>query len=67
MTEQRIQDLEQLLVTANASIATLTASNLELTRSLSGAETRNKKLRRGARRDTNALKEQLAAALSRRG
>ena len=67
MSEQRIEELELLLVTANASIATLTASNVELTRNLAGAQVRNKKLKRSARRDQSAFKEQLAAALSRRG
>jgi hypothetical protein len=67
MPEQRIKDLELQLATANASIATLTATNLELTRDLSGAESRNKKLKRSARQDETAFKEQLSVAQNRRG
>ena len=67
MSEPRIQELEDLLFVANASIVALTATNHELTRNLSEAEVRNRKLRRSARKDASSFKEQLAVALSRRG
>ena len=67
MPEQRIKDLELQLVTAQASITALTATNAELTRNLSDAESRNKKLQRSARQDESAFKEQLSVAQNRRG
>ena len=67
MPEQRIKDLELQLVTAQASITALTATNAELTRNLSDAESRNKKLKRSARQDESAFKEQLSVAQNRRG
>lgn len=67
MSNERIGELEIQLVAANASIATLTAANLELTRSLADADCRAKKLKRSARRDESSLKDQLLAAQTRRG
>jgi phage shock protein A len=66
MPEQRIKELEGQLLVANTSITTLTASNLELTRHLNDAESRNKKLKRSARRDGNSFKDQLATAQAKR-
>jgi hypothetical protein len=66
MSEQRILELEQLLLTANEAVAKLTLSTAELTRQLSDADTRNKKLKRSSRRDEWAFKEQLSVAQSRR-
>lgn len=67
MLEQRIQELEQQLAAANETVATLTRQNAELTGRISDAETRNKKLKRSARRDESSFKEQLAVAQSKRG
>lgn len=67
MPEQRIKELETQLLAANAHIATLTATNLNLTRTVSDAESRAKKLKRNARRDESSLKDQLATAQIRRG
>lgn len=66
MSEQRILELEQLLLTANEAVAKLTLSTVDLTRQLSDADTRNKKLKRNSRRDEWAFKEQLSVAQSRR-
>jgi hypothetical protein len=65
MSEQRILELEQQLLTANEAMAKLTLSNTDLTRQLSDADTRNKKLKRSSRRDEWAFKEQLSIAQSR--
>ena len=62
----RILDLEQLLATANDSLAKLTAAVTDLTRQLAKAETRNKKLKRSARNGESDLKDQLSAAQNRR-
>lgn len=67
MSTERIVELEGQLSTANASIVALTATNLELTRSLADADCRNKRLKRSARRDESVLKDQLLAAQTRRG
>jgi phage shock protein A len=67
MPEQRIKELELQLVTANETVATLTRQNAELTEKVSDAETRNKKLKRSARRDESSFKEQLTAAQNKRG
>lgn len=67
MPEQRIKELELQLAAAGASIAALTATNLELTRGLADAEVRNKKIKRSARRDEGALRDQLASVQFRRG
>ncbi|MBI5693363.1 MAG: hypothetical protein HZC55_25070 [Verrucomicrobia bacterium] len=67
MPEQRIKELEIQLTAAGETVAGLQRRNAELTEQLSDAETRNKKLRRSARRDESTFKEQLAAAHSRRG
>ena len=67
MFEERIKELESQLATAGETVASLTRLNAELTERLSDAETRNKKLKRSARRDESSFKEQLAVAQSRRG
>ena len=66
MSEQRILELEQQLLTANETVAKLTLSNTELTRQLSDADTRNKKLKRSSRRDESSFRQQLTAAQGRR-
>lgn len=66
MPQQRIAELEQLLVTANESLASLTLTNTHLTSDLSAAELRNRKLRRSARQDEMKFKDQLQMALSKR-
>jgi len=66
MHETRIKELETQLLAANASIAALTATGLELTRNLSDAESLNKRMKRTARRDGNSFKDQLAIAQNRR-
>lgn len=66
MHQARILELEQLLVTANDSLAKLTVAVTDLTRQLAEAETRNKKLKRSARNGESALKDQLSAAQNRR-
>ncbi len=67
MSETRILELEKLLATSNESLAKLTMAVTDLTRQLADAETRNRKLKRSSRNDESALKDQLAAAQSRRG
>lgn len=67
MSEQRILELEQQLTAANESVAKLTLANTELTKHLSDADTRFRKLRRNARSDESAFRSQLATAQSRRG
>ena len=67
MLEERIKELESQLAAAGETIATLTRSNTDLTERLSDADTRNKKLKRSARRDESSFKAQLATAQSRRG
>lgn len=67
MSEQRILELEQQLVTANEAVAKLTLANTELTEQLSDADSRNRKLKRNARNDESSLRSQLAVAQSRRG
>ena len=66
MMEERILELEQLLVTANESVTRLTLANTELTLQLSAADSRNKKLKRNARNDESSLRSQLATAQNRR-
>ena len=67
MLEQRITELESQLATAGETVASLTRLNAELIERLSDAETRNKKLKRSARRDESSFKSQLAVAQSKRG
>ena len=67
MSEQRILELEQQLVAANESVAKLTSANATLTSDLSDAQVRNKKLRRSAKNDERAFREQLAVAQRHRG
>ena len=63
----RILELEQQLLTAGESVARLTLANTELTKQLSDAETRNKKLKRNSRNDESTLRSELAVAQNRRG
>ncbi len=65
--QQRVAELEQLLVVANESIAKLTVTNTELTKQVSDAETRNRKLKRSSRKDESNFKDQLLLAQTRRG
>jgi len=67
MPEQRIIELEHQLLTANESVAKLTLANTELTKQVSDAEVRNRKLKRSSRKDESSFKEQLAVARSNRG
>lgn len=67
MSEPTLSELTVQLAAANESVTTLTRQNAELTARLSDAETRNKKLKRSARRDESSFKEQLTAAQNRRG
>lgn len=64
---QRIAELEQLLVVANEAITKLTVTNTELTKQVSDAETRNRKLKRSSRKDESNFKDQLLLAQTRRG
>ena len=66
MHQARILELEQLLATANDSLAKLTVAITDLTRQLADAETRNKKLKRTSRNDESSLREQLTTAQNRR-
>lgn len=67
MSEERIKELEGLLVTAHESVAKLTLTNADLTRQLDDAETRNRKLKRTSRNDASAFRDQLAVAQRHRG
>jgi phage shock protein A len=62
MPAQRIMELEQQLVTANAAVAQLTVSVTELTAQVADAELRNKKLRRNSKNSESSFKDQLAMA-----
>jgi hypothetical protein len=66
MSEQRILELEQQLLTANEAVAKLTLSNAGLTKQLADAEARNMKLKRTSRRDESSFRQQLSVAQSRR-
>lgn len=67
MPEQRIKDLESQLLTANETIAKLTAANAILTESVLVADVRNRKLRRSARNDESNFRDQLTIANNRKG
>jgi hypothetical protein len=67
MLEERIKEPESQRATAGETVAALTRLNAEPTARRSGAETRNRKLKRPARRDESSYREQLAAAQSKRG
>lgn len=62
MLEARIKELELQLAAANATIATLTTANEELTQELATAEARNKKLNRSAWNTERAVREPLTVA-----
>jgi hypothetical protein len=66
MAQARVLELEQQLSAANEAVARLTEANVELTRQVAEAETRNKKLKRASRNDTSVLRDQLATAQNRR-
>lgn len=66
MHHARILELEQLLASANDSLAKMAVTNTELTRQVADAEIRNKKLKRASRNDGNTLKQQLIDAQNRR-
>ena len=59
-------ELEQQLVTANATVAQLTVSVTALTAQVADAELRNKKLRRNSKNSESTFKDQLAMAQSAR-
>jgi hypothetical protein len=65
--DQRIKDLEDLLVAARASIAELTRANAGLTESLANAELALKRSRRIARQDGNTLRNEITSLQNRRG
>lgn len=65
--QHRVAELEQLLAVANETIAKLTVTNTELTKQVSDAETRNRKLKRSSRKDESNFKDQLLLAQTRRG
>jgi hypothetical protein len=67
LSEPQQPTLEQQLVTANESVTRLTLANVTLTKQLSEAESRNKKLKRNSRNEESSLRTQLATAQSRRG
>jgi septal ring factor EnvC (AmiA/AmiB activator) len=62
MLEQRIKDLEALLVTANAALEASMAANAKLKTDLAASELSNKRIRRNARQDESKLKTQLDTA-----
>jgi hypothetical protein len=66
MQEQRILELEQQILTASETVAKLTITNADLTRQLSDAESRNKKLKRSSRNDESVFRSELAIAQNRR-
>jgi hypothetical protein len=81
MPEQRILQLDALLLTANENIALLTQANGDLSRTngeltkanaglveaVAAAELQSKKLRRNSRRDTTVLRGEITALQGRRG
>lgn len=67
MSQNRIVELEQQLMTAHGAVAALTLANAALTEQLSDADGRARKLKRLSRNHESSLKEQLAVAQSRRG
>lgn len=67
MPEQRIQELEAQLLTANESVAKLTKDNAELTERLNASELAFKRVRRTARQDGNTLRDEIAVLQKRRG
>ena len=66
MHEERIKELDALLLAANENIVLLTKANEDLTVGLAEAERTNKKLRRGARQDGDSLRSQITDLQSRR-
>jgi hypothetical protein len=62
MSEQRIIELEALLLTANSALELSTQANLKLKNDLAASELSNKRIRRSARQDESSLKTQLSAA-----
>ncbi|MDI1321045.1 MAG: hypothetical protein PSW75_12760 [bacterium] len=64
--EERIKELDALLLAANENMALLTTVNAEPTAGLAEAERTNKKLRRGARQDGDSLRSQIKVLQSHR-
>lgn len=62
MPEQRIKELEGLLLVANNSLALLALSNTELKSDLAHSQKKNMKLKRTARRNERDFKSKLSAA-----
>ncbi|AOS43151.1 hypothetical protein Verru16b_00192 [Lacunisphaera limnophila] len=67
MSVERIQELEQQLQLAHASIAQLTKANGELTEGLKSSEAAFKRARRTARQDGNTLRDEISVLQRRRG
>ena len=67
MSQERVAELEGLLLAANVSVAALTRSQALLTGQLADAELRARKLRRKSRRDENTFRTEIAFARSHRG
>ena len=74
MSQEKIAELEQQLVTANAAVATLTLANTALTLAnatlkteAAEADGRARRLKRNNRNSESALMDQLSAAQNRRG
>jgi hypothetical protein len=65
--EERLQELEAQLLTAQASIAALTKTNAELTASLADSDLALKRSRRSARQDGNTLRDEISVLQRRRG
>jgi hypothetical protein len=62
MHEERIRELEALLLTANQALALSTQANLKLKSDLAAVELAGKRMRRNARQDESNLKTQLDSA-----
>jgi hypothetical protein len=66
MSEQRILELEQQLLTANEAVAKMTLSNAELTKKFVDVERQYTRLKHTSRRDESSFRQQLAVAQGRR-
>ena len=66
MPEERIKELDLLLLAANENIARLTKANADLIVGLAEADRQNKKLRRSSRQDGDSLRSQITVLQSRR-
>lgn len=66
MSEQRIQELESQLLTAQENITQLTKANAELTEVLRSSEAAFKRARRTARQDGNTLRDEISVLQRRK-